>query len=106
VGAQRNVHDDVPHHGENDGESRVLRLGGGVRWRVSVVARLISEDIALRRESARLVLRLECLTAARAPKRASLAGVSSLADVGDDALRELIVAGGAESRRARTSEGR
>jgi hypothetical protein len=106
VGAQRSVHDDVPNGGENDGESRILRLDGGVRWRVSVVARLISEDITLRRESARLVLRLECLTAARPPKRASLAGASSLADVGDDVLRELIGSGGAESRRARTSEGR
>jgi len=110
VGAQRNVQDDVPSNGETGGASRIVRLDGGVRWRVSVVARLISEDIAAGRASARLVVRLECLTAARPPKRGSLAGASTLAEVSDEALRALIGSGGPSApgsgarRRARSKE--
>jgi len=94
VGAQRNVQDEMAGAADTSGEARIVRLDGGVRWRASVVARLISEDVAAARASARLVLRFECLTAARPPKRGSIAGVSALADVSDDALRALISSGG------------
>lgn len=100
MGAQRSVQDDVPNNGEGDGETRIVRLDGGVRWRASMVARLISEDVPLRRESARLVLRFECLTAVRPPKRGSVAGVSSLAEVSDEALRALITGGSTTGERA------
>ena len=90
MGAQRNVQDEMAGAADTSGEERIVRLDGGVRWRASVVARLISEDVAAARASARLVLRFECLTAARPPKRASIAGASALADVSDDALRALI----------------
>ena len=84
MGAQRNVQDEMAGAADTSGEERIVRLDGGVRWRASVVARLISEDIAAASASARLVLRFECLTAARPPKR------GSIADVSDDALRALI----------------
>jgi len=89
MGAPRSMPDEGPH-ADLGGESRVIRLPGGMRWRATVVARLVSVDIALGRESARLVLSLECLTAARAPRRVSLAGVSSLASVSEEELRELV----------------
>jgi hypothetical protein len=110
MGAQRSVQDDVPDNGRTDAESRIVRLDGGVRWRVSVVARLISEDIAAARASARLVVRLECLTTPRPPKRGSIAGASTLAEVGDEALRALIGSGGSRAagrgarRRTRSKE--
>ena len=94
MGAQRNVQDDMPGPADTSGEMRVVRLEGGIRWRATVVARLVSEDIAAARASARLVLRFECLTAARPPKRGMIAGVNSLAGVSDDALRALIRSGG------------
>ena len=93
MGAQRSVHDDVPKGGDAAGESRIVQLAGGMRWRATVVARLISEDIAAGHERARLVLRLECLSARRRALRASVAGISSLAALDDEALGALVQKG-------------
>ena len=46
MGAQRNVQDEMAGAADTSGEERIVRLDGGIRWRASVVARLISEDIA------------------------------------------------------------
>lgn len=93
MGAERSVREEVQRESGRDGESRVVRLQGGMRWRATVVARLISEDIADRHESARLVLNLECLSARRRPLRASIAGAASLDSIGDDVLSAVILNG-------------
>ena len=53
MGAQRNVQDEMAGAADTSGEERIVRLDGGVRWRASVVARLISEDIAAARSTPR-----------------------------------------------------
>ena len=71
-------------------ESRIVRLASGVRWRATVVARLISEDVVAGQEHARLVLHLECLTMPRRSVRVALSGARSLKTVGEEALREAV----------------
>ena len=91
MGAEGSVR-QAPPDGTDDAEggSRIVRAAGGMRWRATVVARLLSDDPATGRERARLVLRFECLGARRRLVRASLPGVASLEDVPDAALRALI----------------
>ena len=90
MGAQRKARDDTPDLPASDGETRSVQLPGGMRWRVSVVARLVSEDIAAGHESARLILQLECLSARRRPLRAAVPGARALAEVSDGTIRALI----------------
>ena len=72
-------------------ESRIVRLASGVRWRATVVARLISEgNVVAGQEHARLVLQLECLTMPRRSVRVALSGARSLKTVGEEALREAV----------------
>ena len=105
MGAKRHVRDEMPNGDDGAAESRTVQLASGMRWRVTVVARLISEDIAVGHESARLVLRLECLSARRRPIRAAIAGARSLAGIDDGALQDLI-ARPAARRRTATNIGR
>ena len=90
MGAQRNVRDHAPVHPAPGSELRSVQLTSGMRWRVSVVARLISVDIAAGRESARLILQLDCLSARRRPLRAAVPGARALDDVSDGMIRALI----------------
>jgi hypothetical protein len=73
-----------------DAPARVVALRGGTRWLVTVVARLVSEDTAAGVETARLVLRFECLTQPHRPVRVATVRARALDQVGDDALRALI----------------
>ena len=90
MGAERHARDEIPPGGHDAAESRTVQLAGGMRWRASVVARLISEDVAAGHESARLVIRVECLSAPRRAIRAAVAGARSLAEVSDAMLLDLI----------------
>ncbi len=90
MGAQRGARDEAPDHAAPDSEFRIVQLADGMRWRVSVVARLISEDITAGHESARLILQLECLSARRRALRAAVPGARALADVSERVLRALI----------------
>lgn len=72
-----------------DAETRVVTLRGGSRWLVTVVARLCSEDVAAGVETARLVLRLECLTQPHRPVRVATVRARVLHSVDDEALRAL-----------------
>lgn len=100
MGAERHVRDEMPKGDTSDAESRTMQLASGMRWRVSVVARLISLDVPAGRESARLVLRLECLSARRRPLRAAITGARALADVREDVLLGLIAQPTARRRTA------
>ena len=90
MGAEHRMRDETPNETDAAGGSRVVRLASGMRWRATMVARLISEDAVLGHESARLVLRLECLSLKKRALRVAVTGARSLEDVSDDALRELI----------------
>jgi hypothetical protein len=90
VGAQHSAHAEMPVRAPLLGEARIVHATGGIRWRAEVVARLVSMDAAAYRVSALLVLRLECLSARRAPRRVSVPGARDLADVPDAVLRALI----------------
>ena len=100
MGAERHARVEMPKGAAPAAESRTVRLAGGMRWRASVVARLISEDLSAGRESARLVLRLECLSARRRPVRTAITGARSLAEVSDEHLQEVIARPSARSRTA------
>jgi len=105
VGAERHARNDMLEGDEEAAESRTVQLAGGMRWRATVVARMISEEGAAGQESARLVLRLECLSARRRPIRAAIAGARSLADVSDQVFEGLIARPSARPRTA-TKSGR
>jgi hypothetical protein len=91
VGAERSVRDDGPRGADADqGGSRVVRAAGGMRWRATVVARLVTDELGTGREHTRLVLQLDCLSARRRPLRTAVAGVSSLDAMADEAVRALI----------------
>ena len=90
MGAERHVRDETSNRGNDAAESRTVQLAGGMRWRASVVARLVSEDVAAGRESARLIVHLECLSAPRRAIRAAVAGARSLAEVSDADFERLI----------------
>jgi len=100
VGAERHARVEMPKGDAPAADSRTVRLASGMRWRATVVARLISEDLSVGRESARLVLRLECLSARRRPVRTTITGARSLAEVSDDHLQELVARPSVHSRTA------
>jgi hypothetical protein len=81
-----------------DAPVRVVALRGGARWLVTVVARLVSEDMVAGVETARLVLRLECLTQPHRPVRVATVRARALDDVSDDALRALVATPAARER--------
>jgi hypothetical protein len=84
------MHDETPNETGSAEGSRVVRLASGMRWRATVVARLISEDAAAAGARARLVLRLECLSLKKRALRVAVTGARSLDAVSDEALIELI----------------
>jgi hypothetical protein len=100
VRAQRRTRDETPDHTLGATPSRIVELSGGMRWRASLVARLISEDVAAGRESARLVLRLECLSARRRPLRAAVPGARALTEVSERTLRDLVARPARHRRRS------
>jgi hypothetical protein len=81
-------------------ESRVITLRGGARWLVTVVARLVSEDVAARTQRARLVLRFECLTHPHRPVRVATVRARELHAVDDRTLRALATVPAARARQA------
>ena len=103
MGAERHVRDESAPGGTPEDEVRLVRLESGMRWRVSVVARLISEEVAAGRERARLVVQLDCLSAPRRPLRAAIPGARSLGNVAEATLRELLMVRRGSARAARNS---
>lgn len=79
-------------------ESRVITLRGGARWLVTVVARLVSEDVPARTQRARLVLRFECLTHPHRPVRVATVRARELHAVDDQTLRALATVPAARQR--------
>jgi hypothetical protein len=71
-------------------EARIVTSHGGTRWLATVVARLVSEDVATGAEITRLVLRLESLTQPRHPVRIATVRARTLQSIPDDALRSLL----------------
>jgi len=76
--------------------ARVITLDDGTRWLATVVARLVSEDMIMGQGSARLLVRLQSLTAPETPARVATVRARALHSVDDEVLRAL----------AGTSEGR
>lgn len=72
-----------------DAETRVITLSGGVAWLVTVVARLVSEDASGDTESARMVLRMECLSQPYRTVRVATVRASTLRTVDERRLRML-----------------
>ena len=70
-------------------EARVVTLRGGARWLVTVVARLVSEDLEAGTESARLVLRFECLSQPHRAVRVATVRARTLHSVDDETLGSL-----------------
>jgi hypothetical protein len=80
-------------------EARVITLNGTGRWLITVVARLVSEDVATGAEIARLVLRLECLTQSHQPVGVATVRARTLHSVDNETLRALLRAPGLRARR-------
>ncbi len=83
-----------------DAESRVITLRDGVRSLVTVVARLVSEDVPAGQDSARLVVRFECLAPPRRSVRVATVRARSLHAVDDESLRLLAEVPATRVRRA------
>ena len=88
----------APSHTTAD--ARVISLHDGSRWLVTVVARLVSEDIVTGTETARLVIRFECLSHPHRSARVATLRARSLHAVDDETLRSQL------PRRWRMPEGR
>ena len=69
--------------------ARVVTLDDGTRWLATVVARLVSEDMITGQGSARLLVRLESLTAPEIPARVATVRARALHSVDDEVLRAL-----------------
>jgi hypothetical protein len=69
--------------------ARVVTLDDGTRWLVTVVARLVSEDMVFGYGSARLLVRLESLTFPERPVRVATVRARALHSVDDEVLRAL-----------------
>jgi hypothetical protein len=69
--------------------ARVVTLDDGTRWLVTVVARLVSEDMVIGQGSARLLVRLQSLTAPELPVRVATVRARELHSVDDEVLRVL-----------------
>lgn len=72
----------------DDAETRIISLSGGVDWLVTVVARLVSEDVG--RGTARLVVRIECLTHPYRTVRVATVRARTLRTVDERRLRTLV----------------
>lgn len=72
--------------------ARVVTLDDGTRWLVTVVARLVSEDMVMGYGSARLIVRLESLTFPEYPARVATVRARELHSVDDEVLRALAAA--------------
>jgi len=70
--------------------ARVVTLDDGTRWLVTVVARLVSEDMIVGFGSARLLVRLESLTFPEHPARVATVRARALHSVDDEVLRALV----------------
>ncbi len=79
-------------------EARVITLRGGARWLVTVVARLVSEDLESGTESARLVVRFECLSQPHRPVRVATVRARTLHSVDDETLCALASSPAARAR--------
>ena len=69
--------------------ARVITLDDGTRWLATVVARLVSEDMIMGQGSARLLVRLQSLTAPETPARVATVRARALHSVDDEVLRAL-----------------
>ena len=87
-------------------EARVITLRGGARWLVTVVARLVSEDLESGTQSARLVLRFECLSQPHRPVRVATMRARTLHSVDDETLRALASSPVARARFSASREAR
>ena len=74
----------------DDAETRIISLGGGVDWLVTVVARLVSDDVGRRPDRARLVVRIECLTHPYRTVRVATVRARTLRAVDERRLRTLV----------------
>jgi len=76
--------------GEPTDPARVVTLDDGTRWLVTVVARLVSEDMIVGFGSARLLVRLESLTFPERPAQVATLRARELHSVDDEVLRALV----------------
>jgi hypothetical protein len=74
----------------DDAETRIISLSGGVDWLVTVVARLVVEDVGRSTAGARLVVRIECLTHPYRTVRVATVRARTLRTVDERRLRTLI----------------
>ena len=81
----------LPGATQTGAPARVVSMRG-TRWLVTVVARLLSEDVATGVEAGRLVLRLECMTHPGRPARIATIRARSLDELDDDALHAIVSA--------------
>jgi hypothetical protein len=79
---------------------RFVTLDDGTRWLATVVARLLSEDMVTRYESARLVVRLASLTVPDLPARVAILRARALHSVDDGVLRRLAATPAARDSRS------
>lgn len=76
-------------------ETRHITLRDGARSQVTVIARLVSDDVEAGQESACLVLRFDCAVSCRRPARVVTVRARSLHAVDERALRRLAEDGAA-----------
>ena len=74
----------------DDAETRIISLSGGVDWLVTVVARLVSDDVGRSTARARLVVRIECLTHPYRTVRVATVHARTLRTVDERRLRTLV----------------
>ena len=74
----------------DDAETRIISFSGGVDWLVTVVARLVVEDVGRSSAGARLVVRIECLTHPYRTVRVATVRARTLRTVDERRLRTLI----------------
>lgn len=75
-------------------ETRHITLRDGARSQVTVIARLVSDDVEAGQESACLVLRIDCAVSRRRAARVVTVRARSLHAVDEHALRRLAENGG------------
>ena len=74
----------------DDAETRIISLSEGVDWLVTVVARLVSDDVGRGLDNARLVVRIECLTHPYRTVRVATVRARTLRAVDERRLRALV----------------
>jgi len=86
--------------------ARIVCVRGGSRWLVTMVARILSEDVASGSESSRLILRFESMTHPKRSERIVTVRARDLADLDEKTLSSLVAArlhGSATSRSRNTA---